>query len=38
MKTFVANIDRIRALAEGTETDDRSDSLAIEIPIPAPPA
>jgi polyhydroxyalkanoate synthesis repressor PhaR len=41
MKTFVANIDRIRALAqpaEGAETDDRNDSLAIEIPIPAPRA
>src|ERR1043165_7997530 len=41
MKVLVANIDRIRELAqpaEGAATDERSDSLAIQIPIPAPRA
>jgi polyhydroxyalkanoate synthesis repressor PhaR len=41
MKVFVANIDGVRALAqsaEGAQADDRSDSLPIEIPIPAPRA
>ena len=43
MKVFVANIDRLRALAKqtvgGSGTDDElADSLAIEIPIPAPRA
>lgn len=43
MKTFVANIDRIRALApqsaDGTDTvSELADALAIDIPIPLPRA
>jgi polyhydroxyalkanoate synthesis repressor PhaR len=43
MKTFVANIDRIHALArelpEGADAvDELADALALEIPIPAPRA
>ena len=43
MKVFVANVDRLRALAKqsvgGSGADDElADSLAIEIPIPAPRA
>jgi hypothetical protein len=40
MKVFVANIDRMRALAtqplDGPDAEDEpADSIAIEIPIPA---
>ena len=43
MKVFVANIDRLRTLAKqsvgGSGTDDElADTLAIDIPIPAPRA
>jgi polyhydroxyalkanoate synthesis repressor PhaR len=39
MKTFVANFDKIRAMAAGEPLgDDAGDSISIEIAIPAPRA